>query len=573
MTNTNQGILSKSNKIQITFDDFDKLNLKAFAENILQIMEKGSTSPIGDIGQKGSYPISLNALFGNGKTTFLKMFEHFIRTENQKSYDVLFINAWESDFYGEPVIAILSELANQLEQKNKQAQQAMQIQDHKQEQQVIQNQDHKQEQPQFLSQNTISQKSAQNNSNDYSQSSYSQEDRHSRRNGNPEKQSAILNTSDKIKEVVGILANYKITKFIGNIVNQIIQNQTGFNLKEAKDSYHSESSKNLQTESQNHWSVLGKNVLNEFHQRKQAIKKVKEIIVKYTKTNHKKLLIIVDELDRTRPDYAVHFLEDMKHFFDIENVVFLVAVNRQQMEATVKCLYGQSLNFDGYYSKFCKTEIDLPDPYKSAQSLIDNLIKKTNIKYNSGDRGYRVSNSYLSCKMFGLTLREVGQFIRIYEMILGDDQKMAKWMYQDAYSFFICIFMKEKEVFQKILAGKFTVENFVQFVDKSGVDYRLDRDKGYRVEGGATISENNIVYSNNVFLGQMACSFIKGGWYSQDEHAKQKQRDISLITQTFQVMNKSSIQSMFDPMNGFSGHGKPSAVTICETINQHKPAF
>ena len=98
----------QSNADKMTFDDFDKLDLKTFAENLFQIMEKGVAS---SIGEQGAYTISLNAEFGNGKTTFLKMFEDFIK-EKKQNYNVLFIDAWESDFYGEPVIAILSEFTN-----------------------------------------------------------------------------------------------------------------------------------------------------------------------------------------------------------------------------------------------------------------------------------------------------------------------------------------------------------------------------------------------------------------------------------------------------------------------------
>lgn len=52
----------------------------------------------------------MNAEFGNGKTTFLEMFEDFIKENG--NYNVLFINAWEGDFYSEPVISILSEFAD-----------------------------------------------------------------------------------------------------------------------------------------------------------------------------------------------------------------------------------------------------------------------------------------------------------------------------------------------------------------------------------------------------------------------------------------------------------------------------
>ena len=109
MPNQKPKVNKKDNKQdQVTFDSFDKLKLKFFAERLIQVMEKGVNS---SVGEKGSYTVSLNAEFGNGKTTFLKMFEHFIKNEKNQNYNLLSINAWESDFYPEPVIAILSELS------------------------------------------------------------------------------------------------------------------------------------------------------------------------------------------------------------------------------------------------------------------------------------------------------------------------------------------------------------------------------------------------------------------------------------------------------------------------------
>ena len=87
----------------------------------------------------------------------------------------------------------------------------------------------------------------------------------------------------------------KIKKILGSIVNQMILSKTGFNLKDMKDSLE-----------------IGKKLFNDFKERKEIVTKIKEAIEEHTK--EKKLFIIVDELDRARPDYAVHFLEDMKHF-------------------------------------------------------------------------------------------------------------------------------------------------------------------------------------------------------------------------------------------------------------------
>ncbi len=396
--------MKQNQEQKLTFATFDKLKLRSFAENLLQIMEKGSNSAITDRGYKGGYTVSLNAEFGNGKTTFLKMFEHFINTEQKDKYDVLFVNAWESDFCEEPVIAILSEFINWIKQQDQ----------------------------------------------------------------NSDKSHIKEEDISKTKQAIGMLGN-KAIGVLGYIANQVIQNKTGIDIREVKNSYI----KN--TASDKLLTSLGNNILKNFNTRKDAIENVRSIFSQYLNSQQnlnsqqRKLLIIVDELDRTRPDYAVRFMEDMKHFFDIENVVFLVAVNRVQMEATVKCLYGPGLNFDGYYGKFFKHEIDLPDPYKEAQKWIDDLITKTKIKYHTGHprmRDMGVNNTYLSCKMFNLTLREVEQFIRILSMILEHDQTPAPWVYLDCYSFFICLFIKQKEVFNKIPSGNFTVFQFVDFLNQ-----------------------------------------------------------------------------------------------------------
>ena len=358
----------------VTFGDFDKLNLKAFGENLFEIMEKGTSSLL----TEGAYTISLNADFGNGKTTFLKMFENFVKKEKSENYNVLFINAWESDFSKEPVIAILSEFVNWIEGNDKRG-------------------------------NEVDNEEDKKNSN--------------------------KKIKDEISEIVGKLWNNKLG-IVLNTGNQAVKIGTGVDIKEAISSVN-----DPKDSSQKEESILGKNLLKDFNQRKQAIKEIKNVISDYIEG--KKLLVIVDELDRTRPDYAVSFLEDMKHFFDIKNVVFLFAVNRGQIEETAKCLYGQEMDFNGYYRKFFKQEIDLPDPYREAQNFIDNLMKKTILAKDRGQQFYvditeNVVNEllthkkneiikpyYISCKMFQLTLREIELFINIFEKIIGSGHRIS----------------------------------------------------------------------------------------------------------------------------------------------------
>ena len=55
----------------------------------------------------------MDAEWGNGKTTFLKMWSGHLRNE---AFHVIEFNAWETDFSGEPFVALYSELTKGLQQ-------------------------------------------------------------------------------------------------------------------------------------------------------------------------------------------------------------------------------------------------------------------------------------------------------------------------------------------------------------------------------------------------------------------------------------------------------------------------
>ena len=378
---------------ELTFDDFDKLKLKEFAENLRSILEQGLKS---SIGENGSFTLSLNAEFGNGKTTFLKMFENFIKDD----YHVVFIDAWRSDFYKHPLVPILSELSKSIE-----------------------------------------------------------------KNGSEENKKLMKDFGKKASKVI---CNMGI-----QLANQFIKNLTTFDMEEALDKSR-KINENV-------------NILKEFQDQKDSINEIKEIIRQIAKD--KSILFIVDELDRTQPNYAVQFLEVMKHFFDIENVIFLVAVNRSQLKETVRCLYGQKLKFDGYYQKFFKQELSLPDPQRQVQDFIKDLTQQSLSRLNEHMKQYKakygvdeaystnlqscpekVSDalknlhcySHFACRVFHLTLREIEIFMRTAEKILTIDfskldasrvHAMTEKLLLKTLPFFIALSIKKRGIFDDTKPG------------------------------------------------------------------------------------------------------------------------
>jgi predicted KAP-like P-loop ATPase len=72
------------------------------------------------------------------------------------------------------------------------------------------------------------------------------------------------------------------------------------------------------------------------------------------------LTIIVDELDRCRPDFALSLLERMKHLFDVEGLAFVLLVNRDQIENYIRAVYGYRVDARSYLLKFGNLFVDLP---------------------------------------------------------------------------------------------------------------------------------------------------------------------------------------------------------------------
>ena len=78
------------------------------------------------------------------------------------------------------------------------------------------------------------------------------------------------------------------------------------------------------------------------------------------------LMVLIDELDRCRPSYAVELLEVAKHLFSVNRIVFVMAVNCDQLAHSVKVLYGNDFDADGYLRRFFDVDFKLPAPERRA---------------------------------------------------------------------------------------------------------------------------------------------------------------------------------------------------------------
>ena len=101
-----------------------------------------------------------------------------------------------------------------------------------------------------------------------------------------------------------------------------------------------------------------------------------ELPSKLQNEGDKPLVIIIDELDRCKPTFAVEIVEKIKHLFSVENVVFLLVMNKAQLEESIKSVYGQNIDAHTYLQKFVNIEAKLPK--NTGERHTNDLSKYTN---------------------------------------------------------------------------------------------------------------------------------------------------------------------------------------------------
>ncbi|MGA6102496.1 KAP family P-loop NTPase fold protein [Psychrobacter pocilloporae] len=111
------------------------------------------------------------------------------------------------------------------------------------------------------------------------------------------------------------------------------------------------------------------------------------------------LIIIIDELDRCKPSFAVEILEKIKHLFLVEGVVFVLSMHHEQLEESIKKVYGQNIDAHTYLQKF----IDYPT-----------RLPKADLSNNSNRRRY----FYNQVEFIGLPTRSSSSMDRSYELFL-----------------------------------------------------------------------------------------------------------------------------------------------------------
>ena len=154
-------------------------------------------------------------------------------------------------------------------------------------------------------------------------------------------------------------------------------------------------------------------------QEKESLQHFKNELTKIAVAQDKPVVIIIDELDRCKPTFAVQLIERVKHLFDVPNLVFVLLLNRNQLEKAVKGVYGAETDASAYLGKFVNFFFMLPKNTSvdmAANNHVEKYVSDVFKRYNFENKTREHFKGCMSTMaiIYNMSLRDVEQATALY---------------------------------------------------------------------------------------------------------------------------------------------------------------
>ncbi len=169
-------------------------------------------------------------------------------------------------------------------------------------------------------------------------------------------------------------------------------------------------------------------------------------------------------------------------FFDVKGLIFILAVNKEQLKQSVECVYGK-IDFDEYYRKFAHRDIALPYSEEGINSFIIKTVddffnkievdgKKIGINKEALSEDNFTIKTYMKEFFIKLKLspRQINQFFRILLSLLISDKKCLSFGEEIASIIFVTIQLHDSEIAKKIAEGEFKYKDFLNYLQTKNID-------------------------------------------------------------------------------------------------------
>lgn len=307
----------------------DYLSRQPYLDLLKSIIANQKDNPAG-------YSFAIDGEWGSGKTWILQEFENQLLEEKDNKFLIFHYNAWENDFYEEPLVAILSVMIEKLNQ-------------------------------------VTSQKSLYDAAVD----------------------ELLRQASTDLLILVSGIVN-EVTKIDAE---EIIKRKKGF-FKRIKEN-----------------TKLSVKDINSLLPLQHTLQEVRNNFNKLSENFQ--IILVVDELDRCLPEYAIKVLERLHHVCNEMPVIQILAINKKIFSESISCIFGKTVSdkeninawkeafTDNYLQKFIDAVIPLPNGKPDSRLEILNGLEKKFKPYirpdNVGRDFIKIDDNFLASFISSLT--------------------------------------------------------------------------------------------------------------------------------------------------------------------------
>lgn len=264
----------------------------------------------------------------------------------------------------------------------------------------------------------------------------------------------ILNDYPKYKnEVTNNLNKEEVVKEILNIVTKIVSSKL-LNVDLSSDKIDKiKTFKDISDE------------INTIEEKKELFKNLIDKIL-----DGKRMILIIDELDRCNPNYATKILEVVKHFYNLTNITVIVVSNNNELKNTIKQQYGQNFNAYNYLNRFFDYIFTIDNNRSINYSKI--FLEFKNETYLPHEVSYAMMDKYK------FTLRDCNRYRLLYDTSIEyiEDKSRRNFFLNEKENY--CLYMiilpiiytfkiKDLEAYNQCLVGKTEkLEEALEFVSE-----------------------------------------------------------------------------------------------------------
>ena len=249
------------------------------------------------------------------------------------------------------------------------------------------------------------------------------------------------------------------------------------------------------------------NKLDDYNKDKESATNFKEELKKFStkiyENTEKPLIIFVDELDRCRPDFAIKLLERVKHYFNIENIIFILGVDKEALSNSIKVVYGEGTDINGYLTRFIDMEYKLN--INSKQDYVAHLMQKYKIAELMGREQLSPKACFGILNMLNLELRDIEKILINFTLFYKINCRKSVPFYQELVLFLIGLRYKNIKIYNQIKTKN------IKMIELEGILNNYN---------ASAFSENKLIVSI------IKCYLIKG--LNDEEYIENIERNLEI---------------------------------------------